>query len=154
MLPGSWLALHNYFLNHPLDYPTDPVNVNDVPLTEAEIAERGLTPEQVEAINHARSIAKLPREQGGFWVGTRLRGSKLSYIRCLAISFTGLGLPAVISTDGGRCGAAEDPPIRRAVGRFYTLTVGHITPVGEAPPYFLPPPPGYGHIAGSTLTRL
>jgi hypothetical protein len=32
LLPGSWIPVHNYFLNHPLDYPTDPVNVNDVPL--------------------------------------------------------------------------------------------------------------------------
>ncbi|MBN1217316.1 MAG: hypothetical protein JXM69_00180, partial [Anaerolineae bacterium] len=72
LLPGAWIPVHNYFLNHPLDYPTDPVNVNDVPLTEAEIAERELTPEQVEAINHARRIAKLPREQGGFWMGNTI----------------------------------------------------------------------------------
>jgi hypothetical protein len=72
LLPGAWIAVHNYFLNHPLDYPGDPVNVHDVPLTEAEIAERGLTPGQVEAINHARRIAKTPREQGGFWVGNSI----------------------------------------------------------------------------------
>jgi len=72
LLPGAWLPVHNYFLNHPLDYPTDPVNVHDVPLTEAEIAARKLTPEQVEAINHARRTAKLPRDQGGFWVGNTI----------------------------------------------------------------------------------
>ena len=33
---GAWLAIHNYTLNHPLDYPDDPVNQTGTPLTQAE----------------------------------------------------------------------------------------------------------------------
>ena len=105
LLPGSWLAVHNYFLNHPLDYPADPVNVHNVPLTEAEITERGLTPEQVEAINHARQIAKLPREEGGFWVGNTIDEDSNAFRKFEAyadIFYNRFGyyLP-VISTEGG-----------------------------------------------------
>ena len=33
---GAWVAIHNYTLNHPLDYPDDPVNQTGQPLTTAE----------------------------------------------------------------------------------------------------------------------
>jgi hypothetical protein len=33
---GAWLALHNYCLGRPLDYPNDPVNVEGVSLSEEE----------------------------------------------------------------------------------------------------------------------
>ena len=33
---GAWLAIHNYTLNHPLDYPYDPVNQEGQPLTQEE----------------------------------------------------------------------------------------------------------------------
>lgn len=33
---GAWIAVHNYTLNHPLDYPYDPVNQEGRPLTQAE----------------------------------------------------------------------------------------------------------------------
>ena len=33
---GAWLAIHNYTLNHPLDYPYDPVNQEGQPLTREE----------------------------------------------------------------------------------------------------------------------
>ncbi len=52
---GAWVAIHNYTLNHPLDYPSDPVNQNGQPLS-AEDYERlkawqysHLTPEEAEA---------------------------------------------------------------------------------------------------------
>lgn len=143
LLPGSWLALHNYFLNHPLDYPTDPANVDDVPLTEAEIAAHGLTPEQVEAINQARRIAKLPREQGGFWVGNTIDEDSNAFRKFeayAAIFYRRLGyyLP-VISTEGGAIiGAAEDPrypPVRPGDLTRLTLAAYH-TILDDAPPYF------------------
>jgi len=143
LLLGSWLALHNYFLNHPLDYPTDPVNVNDVPLTEAEIAERGLTPEQVEAINHARRSAKLPRDQGGFWVGNTLDEDSNAFRKFDAYAKVfyrrfGYYLP-VIGTEGGAIiGAAEDPrypPVREEDLTTLTLDAYHAV-LDDAPPYF------------------
>ncbi len=36
---GCWVAIHNYTLNHPLDYPDDPVNQNGQPLTQEEYDE-------------------------------------------------------------------------------------------------------------------
>lgn len=33
---GVWMAIHNYTLNHPLDYPDDPVNQEGRPLTREE----------------------------------------------------------------------------------------------------------------------
>ena len=33
---GGWVAMHNYHLNHPIDYPYDAVNQKGVPLTEEE----------------------------------------------------------------------------------------------------------------------
>jgi hypothetical protein len=143
VLPGAWIAVHNYFLNHPLDYPTDPVNLNDVPLSKAEIAERGLTPEQVEAINHARRIAKLPRDQGGFWVGNTIDedsnafGKFNAYANIFYRRF-GYYLP-VLSTEGGAIiGAAEDPryPVVRAEDLTrLTLAAYHVMLDG-APAYF------------------
>jgi hypothetical protein len=143
LLPGSWIAVHNYFLNHPLDYPTDPVNVDDVPLTEEEIADRELTPEQVEAINHARSIAKLPREQGGFWVGNTIDEDSNAFRKFEAYANIfyhrfGYYLP-VIGTEGGALvGSAEDPrypPVREEDLTRLTLEAYH-TMLDDAPAYF------------------
>ena len=143
LLPGAWIPVHNYFLNHPLDYPTDPVNVYDVPLAQAEIAERGLLPEQVEAINHARRTAKLPRELGGFWVGNTIDEDSNGFRKFEAYAHIfrdrfGYDLP-VIGTEGGAVvGAQEDPrypPVsERDVAK---LTVSaYSAMLDDAPPYF------------------
>ena len=143
LLPGAWIPVHNYFLNHPLDYPTDPVNADGVPLTGAEIEKRGLTPEQVEAINRARSIAGLPREQGGFWVGNTIDEDSNSFGKFEAYanifySRFGYYLP-VIGTEGGAViGSAEDPrypPVRAEDLTALTLEAYHAM-LDDAPPYF------------------
>lgn len=143
LLPGAWLAVHNYFLNHPLAYPTDPVNVDDVPLTGAEISERELTPEQVAAINYARSIAKLPRDQGGFWVGNTIDEDSNAFAKFEAYAHIfydrfGYYLP-VISTEGGATiGAAEDPrypPVRAEDLTELTLGAYHAV-LDDAPDTF------------------
>lgn len=36
---GAWAAIHNYTINHPLDYPYDPINQTGLPLTEREYEE-------------------------------------------------------------------------------------------------------------------
>ena len=135
--------MHNYFLNHPLDYPTDPVNVDDVLLTETEIAERALTPEQVEAINHARSIAKLPREQGGFWVGNTIDEDSNAFRKFEAYANIfydrfGYYLPVIGTEGGAMIGSAEDPrypPVREK--DLTTLTLkAYYAMLDDAPPYF------------------
>ncbi|MEW5958830.1 MAG: hypothetical protein AB1801_13945, partial [Chloroflexota bacterium] len=143
LLPGAWLPVHNYFLNHPLDYPTDPVNVDDAPLAAGEIAGRGLTPAQVEAINQARRVAKLPRAQGGFWVGNTIDEDSNAFRKFEAYANIfyerfGYYLP-VIGTEGGAVtGAAEDPrypPVREEDVTTLTLAAYHAM-LAEAPPYF------------------
>ncbi len=114
LLPGSWLPLHNYFLNHPFDYPTDPVNVNDVLLTAAEIAARQLSPAQAQAINAARGQAKLPFEQGGFWVGNTIDEDSNAFGKFDAYAHIFYGrfgyyLPIIGTEGGATVGAAEDP---------------------------------------------
>jgi hypothetical protein len=114
VLPSSWLALHNYFLNHPLDYPQDPVNVNSVPLTADEISRRGLSADQVQSINDARANSHQPRSQGGYWVGNTIDADsngfrKFEVYESVAKAETGLDMP-VLSTEGGAMpGSQEDP---------------------------------------------
>jgi hypothetical protein len=114
LLIGAWIPLHNYSLNHPLDYPGDPVNLYSVPLTAAEIARRGLTPEEVQAIVHARAISRLPRSQGGYYVGDTIYQDSNAFRKFEAyarIVFDRFGyyIP-IISTEGGAvAGAHEDP---------------------------------------------
>ena len=143
LLPGAWIPVHNYFLNHPLDYPTDPVNVDDILLTEAEIAEHELTTEQVEAINQARRIAKLPREQGGFWVGNTIDADSNAFGKFEAYanifySRFGYYLPLIGTEGGSIIGSAEDPrypPVREA--DFTQLTLGaYHAMLDEVPAYF------------------
>jgi hypothetical protein len=143
LLPGAWLPVHNYFLNHPLDYPTDLVNVSDVPLTTEEITARALTPEQVEAINQARARAKLPRAEGGFWVGNTIDEDSNAFRKFEAYanifySRFGYYLP-VIGTEGGAViGAAEDPrypPVRAE--DLATLTLkAYQAMLDDVPEYF------------------
>ena len=51
---GGWMAIHNYTLNHPLDYPDDAVNQEGKPLTQADYDRyqrwqySHLTPEEAE----------------------------------------------------------------------------------------------------------
>ena len=56
---GAWVAIHNYTLNHPLDYPDDDVNQQGRPLTPEEYEEcarwaySGLTYEEIVALGVA-----------------------------------------------------------------------------------------------------
>jgi hypothetical protein len=114
LLQHAWLPLHNYFLNHPLDYPSDDVNLHDTPLSGAEIAQHRLTPDQINSINHARSNARRPRSQGGFHVADTIDGDSNGFRKFEAYEHIfsarfGYAIP-IISTEGGAvAGAAEDP---------------------------------------------
>ena len=108
------MPLHNYFLNHPVDYPTDEVNLKSVPLSAAEIARRQLTPGQVAGINRARQISRLPRSQGGYYVADTIDGDSNAFRKFEAYEHIfyqrfGYAIP-IISTEGGAiAGAGEDP---------------------------------------------
>lgn len=74
---GAWAAIHNYTLNHPLDYPSDPVNQAGQPLTEEEYETlkawqySHLTPEQAEA--HGISRADYFKYQNWAWDGRTMQ---------------------------------------------------------------------------------
>ncbi len=58
---GAWVAIHNYTLNHPLDYPSDPVNQRGEPISQTEFDMLAawryshLTPEEAEDQGVSRS---------------------------------------------------------------------------------------------------
>jgi len=143
LLRGAWIPVHNYFLNHPLDYPSDPVNLYDVPLTAQEIAGKQLSSEEVEAINHARRIAKLPRALGGFWVGNTVMEDsngfrKFEAYAALFYRWFGYYLPIISAEGGAVVGSAEDPrypPVREEDVTRLTLGAYHAV-LDDAPPYF------------------
>jgi hypothetical protein len=143
LLRGAWIPVHNYFLNHPLNYPSDPVNVYDVPLTAQEILDRGLSPEQATAINRARRIAKWPRSWGGFWVGNTVMEDsngfrKFEAYAALFYQHFGYYLPIIGVEGGAVVGAAEDPrypPVREEDVTALTLAAYHAM-LDSAPPYF------------------
>ena len=61
---GAWLAIHNYVLNHPLDYPLDEVNQTGKPLTPEEYQQTrwGWDNDQIETINRLRREGATPGE--------------------------------------------------------------------------------------------
>lgn len=143
LLRGAWIPVHNYFLNHPLSYPSDAVNLYDVPLTTEEIQDRGLSPEQAAAINRARRIAKWPRSLGGFWVGNTVMEDSNGFRKFEAYATVcyrrfGFYLPVIGVEGGAVIGSAEDPrypPVREEDVTALTLAAYH-TMLDSAPPCF------------------
>ncbi|HEY65676.1 MAG TPA: hypothetical protein G4O02_14010, partial [Caldilineae bacterium] len=84
VLYRAWGAVHNYFLNHPVRYPYDEVNLKGTPLTQEEIERYGLTPAEVQAINHARKIARRPRSEGGYYIGDTIDEDNNGFLQFLA----------------------------------------------------------------------
>ncbi len=126
-LNRAWLPLHNYFLNHPLDYPNDPVNQNSVPLTTTEIESRGLNDYLVTTINAARLKERIKKT---YRVGTTIDEDSNGFRKFEAyehIFFKRFGwyIP-IISTEGGAItGDFQDPrypPVNENDVTDWTLT--------------------------------
>jgi len=143
LLYNAWLPLHNYFLNHPIDYPYDEVNLSSTPLAQEEIARRGLTTEQVEAINLARRNSRLPRDQGGYYVGDTIYADSNGFLKFQAYAAIleqecGFIVPIITTEGGAIVGSAEDPRypavgeadlVERTVAAFDYMRT-------QAPPYY------------------
>ncbi len=143
ILTKSWIALHNYFLNHPLDYPEEPVNLQSVPLSAQEIAQRGLSEAEVRSINAARANSRRPRSQGGYYRGSTIQQDsnafrKFEAYEAIVRQEVGFTMP-ILSTEGGAIpGTQEDPRYPRVtdddVARW---TVGAFRyMLKEAPAYY------------------
>ncbi len=97
---GAWIAVHNYTLNHPLDYPYDPVNQEGKPLTQAEYDALGpwaWEGQPLSQINQWRASDKNP--------GSTLEQDAscfLAFWNTDQIARKTLGFPVpIISTEGG-----------------------------------------------------
>ncbi len=143
ILTKSGIALHNYFLNHPLDYPEEPVNLQSVPLSAQEIAQRGLSEAEVRSINAARANSRRPRSQGGYYRGSTIQQDsnafrKFEAYEAIVRQEVGFTMP-ILSTEGGAIpGTQEDPRYPRVtdddVARW---TVGAFRyMLKEAPAYY------------------
>jgi hypothetical protein len=144
LLRRAWLPLHNYFLNHPVDYPEDDVNLRSTLLSADEIAQRKLTAAQVNAINRARQQSRLPRAQGGYYVADTIHADSNGFRKFEAYEriFTerfGYEIP-IISTEGGAIAGNQDDP------RYPPVTNDDVTAMTlyayrymleQAPPYYL-----------------
>ncbi len=61
---GAWVAIHNYTLNHPLDYPDDPVNQAGVPLTQAEYDRYGTWSWDYRSLEHINQLRRDRKNPG------------------------------------------------------------------------------------------
>ncbi|MCC7354010.1 MAG: hypothetical protein IT330_09650 [Anaerolineae bacterium] len=143
ILAKSWIALHNYLLNHPLDYPEDPVNLQSAPLSAQEIARRGLSEAEVRFINDARASSRRPRSQGGYYRGSTIQQDsnafrKFETYNAIILQEVGFAMP-ILSTEGGAIpGTQEDPRYPRVTDSDVAeWTAGAFRYMVEnAPPYY------------------
>ncbi|HIQ04589.1 MAG TPA: hypothetical protein EYH31_02725 [Anaerolineae bacterium] len=115
-----WLAVHNYAINHPLDYPYDSVNQEGTPLSPEEYDRLGLAAwrgehwghRSLEFVNQQRTQGKNPgdtvHDDPSCW---------LAYQRVADLCYEHLGryLP-ILSTENGVLPGEDDDP------RYPTIT--------------------------------
>ncbi len=99
---GGWIAIHNYWSNHPIDYPYDPVNQRAQPITPEEYNRAG----GPGVFQNARSIEEL----NDFRMRTKNPGATINddyncflefqYWDGQAQKYLGHSLP-VLTTEGG-----------------------------------------------------
>ncbi len=109
-----WLAVHNYDLNHPLDYPYDDVNQNGTPISQEEYSSyRSVAWEGPKWGKRTREFVNEEREKGKNPGHTIFDdpSSWLAYERLAGLSRKHLGrvLP-ILSTENGPIVAEDDDP--------------------------------------------
>lgn len=117
LLEGCWIALHNYCLNHPLDYPDDTVNRNGQLLTEKQYDQGAYTQwvwwnsalgraDTLAEVNDVRATDVSPSETIH---QDHACFREFEYYNALAMKYLGRSIP-ILSTEGGmRVGRREDP---------------------------------------------
>ncbi len=121
LLEGCWIALHNYCLNRPLDYPDDKVNRTGLALSSEDYDQGPYTdwawwnaslkgPDSLDEVNAARSLGKNPVQT---IISEHACFREFEYYNTLAIKYLGRSIP-IISTEGGYLvGRREDPRYMR-----------------------------------------
>lgn len=135
---GAWIAVHNYTLNHPLQYPDDEVNQAGAPLTRLEYERHGAWAwdnQSRQLINIWRRQGKRPghtiEEDSDCW-----RSFELANL--MAREALGYSVP-VIGTEGGAViGWRDDrryPRVTPELHKEWTVGINHYMQT-EAPDYF------------------
>lgn len=116
LLEGCWIALHNYSLNRPLDYPEDAINRAGQSLTPEQYDQGAYTQwawwntaleraDTIEEINTMRAVGKNPghtiyQEHAGF--------REFEYYGFLAMKYLGRAIPVISTENGYRIGQRPD----------------------------------------------
>ncbi len=130
---GGWLSIHNYFLNHPPDYPYDLVNQFGVPVSPEE-AERHRFAIAIEEVNRHRLRGRAP--------GRTLRSDSNGFLkyrlyRDIFVAYFGFEVP-ILTTEGGMVmGRAQDPRYPIVDETLHTAcNLFGFTHMADAPDYY------------------
>ena len=135
---GIWAAIHNYTLNHPLDYPDDPVNQQGQPLTQEEYRRLGSWAwdgDSLEEINRWREADKNP---GATVMDDLACWRAFEAVNRMIVEVCGHSIP-IISTEGGPVvGWRQDRRYPRVTPEIHRDMVVGINDYmqREAPPYY------------------
>lgn len=141
ILEKTWLAVHNYSLNHPLAYPDEPINRTGQQLTPAEYDVQGPFTKSLVEVNKARVAGR--HVTGSIMDAGESNGfRKGEMVHALALSILKADLP-VISTEGGAVmdvGFSGDPryPLVMDEGKHAAINVDRAQYMmkGKGPSYF------------------
>ncbi|MGQ9517326.1 MAG: carboxypeptidase regulatory-like domain-containing protein, partial [Anaerolineae bacterium] len=135
---GAWIAVHNYTLNHPLEYPDDPVHQKGAPLTRQEYERYG----EWAWDGQPRQLINIWRRQGKR-PGSTIEGDSDCW-RCfeladlMAREALGYSVP-VIGTEGGAViGWRDDrryPRVTPEIHKEWTVQINQFMHT-RAPAYF------------------
>ena len=137
---GIWAAIHNYTLNHPIDYPYDPVNQEGKPLTLEEYLSYGPVDwvwdyHPLELINEWREKDKNP---GATVMDDPSCFLAFEWANALIVRACGHSIP-IISTEGGPVVGWRDdrryPRVTPALHRDMVLAIDDYMQ-RQAPPYY------------------
>lgn len=111
---GAWWAVHNYDINHPLDYPYDPVNQEGRPLTPEEY--EALGPEAWEGPTWGRRSLEFVNQhrENGKNPGATLQDDNTSwlayeYFAQRSLQHLGYHIPILSTENGPLVGEDPDP---------------------------------------------
>lgn len=143
---GAWIAIHNYGLNHPFDYPEEPVNLLSEPVSEKELAIYGLSTSDVdvEELNKWRRLDRSPnRPDGGQHKGDTIFQDSNAFRKFEAyhrefVQRFGFELPIIATEGGWLLGKNQDkryPAVTVQAQTTWTLR-GYEYMLDQAPDYF------------------
>lgn len=116
LIEGCWIALHNYPLNRPLDYPADPVNQLGAPVAPSEYDIGPLTEwawwdlrlgraASLDEINQFRAVGKNP---GATILNDHACFREYEYYFGLAQKYLGRPIPMISTATGPLIGRRDD----------------------------------------------